>query len=89
MRSEVQPEAQIEDRKGLRTGDDLEKRFPVAMALYGILAVLAWFLMDAGKVMVFGRPVELRLVPLVVIGGLALRTIVARQAERIRRKGSS
>jgi hypothetical protein len=85
MRSAVQPEAQIDDRKGLRTGDDLEKRFPVAMALYGILAVLAWFLMDAGKVMVLGRPVELRLVPLVIIGGLALRTIIARQAERIRR----
>jgi hypothetical protein len=85
MRSAVQPEAQIDDRKGLRTGDDLEKRFSVAMALYGILAVLAWFLMDAGKVMVLGRPVELRLVPLVIIGGLALRTIVARQAERIRR----
>ena len=89
MRSAVQPEAQIDDRKGLRTGDDLEKRFPVAMALYGVLALLAWFLMDAGKVMVLGRPVELRLVPLVIIGGLALRTIVARQAERIRRKSSS
>jgi hypothetical protein len=85
MRSAVQPEAQIDDRKGLRTGDDLEKRFPVAMALYGILALLAWFLMDAGKVTVLGRPVELRLVPLVIVGGLALRTIVARQAERIRR----
>jgi hypothetical protein len=89
MRSAVQSEAQIDDRKGLRTGDDLEKRFPMAMALYGILALLAWFLMDAGKVMVLGRPVELRLVPLVIIGGLALRTIVARQAERIRRKSSS
>jgi len=34
-----------------------------------------------------GRPVELRLVPLVIIGGLALRTVVAMHAERIRRSG--
>ena len=86
---QLQTEAQIEDGKCLRTGDDLEKRFPVAMALYGVLAALVWFTMDAGKVMVLGRPVELRLVPLVVIGGLALRTVLSRQAERIRRKGSS
>jgi hypothetical protein len=33
-----------------------------------------------------GRPVELRLVPLVVIGGLALRTVLARQAEKIRQR---
>jgi hypothetical protein len=31
--------------------------------------------------------VELRLVPLIVIGGLALRTVLARQAEKIRRQG--
>ena len=72
-----------------RTGDDLEKRFPVALVLYCVLALLVWFTMDAGKVMVMGRPVELRLVPLVIIGAMALRTVLARQAERIRRKGSS
>jgi hypothetical protein len=59
------------------------------MALYGVVALLVWFTMDAGKVVVWGRPVELRLVPLIVIGGLALRTVVARQAEKIRRKDSS
>jgi len=85
MRSALQPEAQIDDRKGLRTGDDLEKRFPLAMALYAILALLAWFLMDAGKTMVFGKPVELRLVPLIIIGGMALKTVLARHADRIRR----
>jgi hypothetical protein len=31
--------------------------------------------------------VELRLVPLVIIGGLALRTMVAMRAEKIRREG--
>jgi hypothetical protein len=76
----------------LRAGPDLEKRFPLALTMYAALAVLVWFTMDAGKVVVFGKPVDLRLVPLIVIGGLALRTVLARQAERIRRaaeKGSS
>jgi hypothetical protein len=68
-------------------GRDLEKRFPLAMAMFVVLAVLVWFTMDAGKVIVFGKPVDLRLVPLIVIGGLALRTVLALQAERIRRAG--
>ena len=59
----------------------------MALALYGVLGVLVWFTMDAGKVLVLGRPVELRLVPLIVIGGLALRTVLALQADRIRRGG--
>jgi hypothetical protein len=41
--------------------------------------------MDAGKVLVWGKPVELRLVPLIIIGGLALKTVLALQAEKIRR----
>jgi hypothetical protein len=57
--------------------------------LYAVLALLVWFTMGEGKVLVHGRPVELRLVPLIVIGGLALRTVVARQAERIRRRSGS
>jgi hypothetical protein len=70
-----------------RSGSDLDKRFPLALAMYALLAALVWFTMDAGKVVVLGKPVELRLVPLIVIGGLALRTVLARQAERIRRAG--
>jgi hypothetical protein len=75
-----------------RTGKDLAKRFPVALALYAVLALLVWFTMDAGKVLVLGRPVELRLVPLIIIGGLALRTVLALQADKIRQgreKGGS
>ena len=68
-------------------GSELNRKYWAALALYGLLALLVWFTMDAGKVMVFGRPVELRLVPLVIIGGLALRTVLARQADRIRREG--
>jgi hypothetical protein len=72
---------------GKSTGSDLDRKFWVALALYAGLAALAWFTMDAGKVLVAGRPVELRLLPLIVIGGLALRTVLARQADRIRREG--
>jgi len=70
--------------KAQRSGSDLAKRYPVALALYAVLAVLVWFTMDAGKVIVMGKPVELRLLPLIIIGGLALRTVLALQADRIR-----
>ena len=73
--------------KAERSGSDLAKRYPVALAIYAVLAVLVWFTMDAGKVLVMGRPVELRLVPLIIIGGLALRTVLAVQADRIRHGG--
>ena len=72
---------------GKSTGSDLDRKFWAALALYAGLAALAWFTMDAGKVLVAGRLVELRLLPLIVIGGLALRTVLARQADRIRREG--
>ena len=73
--------------KAERSGSDLAKRYPVALAIYAVLAVLVWFTMDAGKVLVMGKPVELRLVPLIIIGGLALRTVLAVKADRIRHGG--
>ena len=69
------------------SGGDLDRKFWVAMALFAGLAVLVWLTMGEGSMLVFGRPVELRLVPLIVIGGLVLRTVLARQAEKIRRSG--
>ena len=66
-------------------GADLDRKFWLALAMFAVLAALVWFTMGEGSVLVFGRPVELRLVPLIVIGGLALRTVLARQAEKIRR----
>ncbi len=66
---------------------DLDRKFWAAMAMFAVLAVLVWLTMGDGSVLVFGRPVELRLVPLIVIGGLALRTVLARHAEKIRRQG--
>jgi hypothetical protein len=92
MREEPQPG----ERKGLMGADstgldpassELDRRFKVALALYAVLALLVWFTVGEGKVLVLGRPVEIRLVPLVVIGGMALRTVLARQAEKIRRSG--
>jgi hypothetical protein len=72
--------------KGLQSSDsDLDRKFWVAIALFVGLAALVWFTVGEGKVLVLGRPVEIRLIPLVVIGGLALRTVLARHAEKIRR----
>jgi hypothetical protein len=65
----------------------LDRKFWAALAMFAVLAALAWLTMGDGSVLVFGRPVELRLVPLIIIGGLALRTVLARHAEKIRRAG--
>ena len=78
------------DRKmeGIKnSGSELDRKFWIALALYAVLAVLVWFTMDPGKVLVLGRPVELRLIPILIIGTFALRTVVAHKAERIRREG--
>ena len=55
--------------------------------MFAVLAVLVWLTMGSGSVPVFGRPVELKLIPLIVFGGMALRTVLARHAEKIRRAG--
>jgi hypothetical protein len=80
---EAEPERKLEGLEG--AGDDLDRKFWIAMALFAVLGLLAWFTIGDGSVMVMGKPVEIRLVPLIVIGGLALRTVLARQAEKIRR----
>ena len=78
---------QPSERKGLEgANSDLERRYPIALGLYVVLGLLVWFTMGEEKVLVHGRLVDLRLVPLIVIGGLALRTVLARQADRIRRQ---
>ena len=75
--------------KGLHsTGSELDRKFWVALALYAVLAALAWFTLGEGRVLVAGKPVELRLLPLVILAGVALRTVLARQAEKIRQGGN-
>ena len=68
-------------------GSPLEKKYRVALVLYAVLGVLSWFTLD-GKIPVGGRLVELKLIPLVIIGGFALRTMLAMKAEKIRREGA-
>ena len=76
------------DREDLqRSSKELDRKFRVALVLYAILAALSWFTLD-GKIPVGGRLVELRLIPLVIIGGFALRTMMAMKAEKIRREGN-
>jgi hypothetical protein len=75
-------------REGLKQpGGELARKFRVAMVLYAILAAVSWFTLD-GKISIGGRLVELRLIPLVIIGGFALRTMMAMKAEKIRRDGN-
>ena len=85
---EMQPDTSpgFEGASSVPISADFDRRFRLALALYAVLGLLVWFTMGEGKVLVHGRLVEMRLVPLIVIGGLALRTVVARQAERIRRQ---
>ena len=68
------------------SGAASEKKFWIAMILYGVLAILAWYTIGAGSVDVNGKQVQVRLVPLVIFGVLALRTVLGRHADRIRRE---
>ncbi len=70
-----------------RSGSDLAKRYPLALALYTVLAVLVWFTVGEGTVVVFGRPVEVRWIPILILATFAFRTVLVRQAEKIRRGG--
>jgi len=72
---------------GAEPSAELERKARIALCLYLVLAVVAWFTLD-GTVQVYGRPVELRLVPLIVLGGLAAKTLLAVKAESIRRASS-
>ena len=76
-----------EEQPGARTGSELQRRYPIALLLYGILAVLCWFTLGEGTVVVFGRPVELRWIPILILATFALRTYVARQADKISHDG--
>jgi hypothetical protein len=68
-------------------GSSLQKKYRVALILYAGLGILSWFTLDA-RIAVGGRLVEMKFIPLVIIGGFALRTMVAMRAEKIREKDS-
>ena len=78
------------------TRSELEKKYPVALAMFAVLAVLAWFtvgdgivMMDGRPLMLLGWPVQLRLIPIAILALFAFRTYVAMQADRIRREKDS
>jgi hypothetical protein len=89
MRDKPQPG----ERKGLKsagsdsTSSDLDRKYWAALILYTALGLLAWFTLGEGKVLVGNRLVDVRWFPLVVLGGFALKTVLARHAEKIRRDG--
>ena len=74
--------------EGLQSsGSNLVRKYWTALVLYGVLAVLAWFTVGEGTVVVFGKPVELRLIPILILATFALRTVLVRQADKIRHGG--
>jgi hypothetical protein len=66
-----------------------ERKFWIALGLYGVLAALVWFTVGDGKTLVFGKMVEIRWIPEFVVGMFAFRAYVAREADRIRRSNSN
>jgi hypothetical protein len=64
--------------------DSRERKYRIALLLFCILAVVVWFSFGEGTVFVLGRQIELRWIPLFVIGTFAFRTYIARQADKIR-----
>jgi len=76
-----------EEQPGTRTGADLQRRYPMALLLYVVLGVLAWFTVGEGTIVLFGKPVELRLIPILILATFALRTVLVHQADKIRHDG--
>ena len=70
---------------GQGAGSELERKYLIALALYAVLAVLVWFTIGEGKIEVFHRMIEIRWVPIFILATFAFRTVMAMQADRIRR----
>jgi len=66
-----------------------DRKFWIAMLAYAILAAAIWFTLGEGTVFVLGRPVEIRLIPLFIIGAFVFRTYMAREADKIRRSSEN
>jgi hypothetical protein len=62
----------------------MSRKLLVALTVYAVLALLAWFTLDA-SIPVGGREVPLRAVTLAILGLFALRTLLHAQRERIER----
>jgi len=60
----------------------MSRKLLVALAVYAVLTVMAWFTLDA-SIPVGGRDVPLRAVTLAILGVFAIRTLLHAQRERI------
>ncbi len=85
-RLDTDPVKEAGTDRAKRSGSELEKKYPIALAMYAVLAVLVWFTVGAGNVMVAGRPVQVRWIPILILALFAFRTYVAMHADRIRRE---
>ena len=79
-------DASAEMSLALRVEARRERKFWVAMGMYGLLAVLVWFTLGEGTTSVLGRRIEIRWIPLFVLGTFVFRTYIAREAEKVRRR---
>jgi hypothetical protein len=62
-----------------------DEKFWIALGLYVILGAVIWFTLGDGTTIVFGKQVQLRWIPMFVVGTFVFRTVMAREAEKIRR----
>ncbi len=60
----------------------MSKKLPIALLVYAVLAVLAWFTLDA-KIPVGGQEVPLRGVTLAIVALFAVRTLLHAKREQI------
>jgi hypothetical protein len=78
----------MEGDQGSRQQQDVkrDRKYWIAMSLFAVLAVVIWFTFGEGTALVFGRRIEMKWIPLFVIGTFAFRTYMAREADKIRHR---
>ena len=90
MQSEADSRAGLDVRADASDADGVEaqreRKFWIAMGMYGLVAVLVWFTLGEGTTSVLGRRVEIRWIPLFILGTFVFRTYMAREADKIRRR---
>jgi hypothetical protein len=60
------------------------RRFQVAMGIYVVLAMLAWFLMSSERIPIGNGGISFRGLTLALLGFFAARTVLHWRAEKIR-----